>query len=64
MISRMHRLSQRLDDFFNQYADPKYDLWKGGACKSNSNTLFIWEKVWRNWKPLTSKLKNPSAGQK
>ncbi|MCX5834419.1 MAG: sulfatase-like hydrolase/transferase [Deltaproteobacteria bacterium] len=56
-------LSKRLDDFFSQYAAPKYNLWKGGTCKSNSNTPFMWEKVWWNWKPVTSKEK-PFAGKK
>ncbi len=27
-------LHNRLDDFFNRYADPKYDLYRGGASKS------------------------------
>ncbi|MCB1229580.1 MAG: sulfatase-like hydrolase/transferase [Verrucomicrobiae bacterium] len=32
-------LRQRLDAFFNQYAEPKYDLWNGGG--SQSKTL-VW----------------------
>ncbi|HEX4150013.1 MAG TPA: hypothetical protein VHY20_13535, partial [Pirellulales bacterium] len=27
-------LHKRLDAFFNRYADPKYDLYRGGASKS------------------------------
>lgn len=26
-------LDKKLDSFFNQYADPKYDLWNGGTAK-------------------------------
>jgi arylsulfatase A-like enzyme len=29
-----HELHKRLDEFFNCYADPKYDLYRGGASKS------------------------------
>ena len=28
------RLQQRLEAFFNRYADPKYDLWHGGTSKA------------------------------
>ena len=28
------QLQKRLDDFFNRYADPKYDLWHGGVSKA------------------------------
>ncbi len=28
------RLQRRLDEFFDRYADPKYDLWKGGVSKA------------------------------
>ena len=27
-------MSQRLDDFFARYADPQYDIWKGGKSKA------------------------------
>ncbi len=30
----IEELSPRLDDFFNRYADPKYDLWHGGTSKA------------------------------
>ena len=29
-------LAARLDDFFEQYVDPKYDLWRGGMSKAGS----------------------------
>ena len=28
------KLSKRLDAFFNRYANPKYDLWRGGGTKT------------------------------
>ena len=28
------RLSKQLDAFFNRYANPKYDLWRGGGSKT------------------------------
>jgi arylsulfatase A-like enzyme len=28
------RLAKKLDEFFNRYADPKYDLWRGGGSKT------------------------------
>lgn len=52
-------LEKRLDAFFNQYADPKYDLWKGGTVKSNSNVEYIWKQQWKNWKPITEKVEHP-----
>jgi len=27
-------LSQKLTEFFNRYADPKYDLWRGGSSQT------------------------------
>lgn len=27
-------LAKKLDDFFDQYADPEYDIWKGGRSKA------------------------------
>lgn len=27
-------LAKQLDEFFNRYADPKYDIWKGGGSKT------------------------------
>jgi len=31
-------LARRLEDFFTQYADPQYDLWKGGRSKAKRHT--------------------------
>ncbi len=46
------KLSNRLDDFFAQHANPRWDLWKGGAVKSNSTRPFLWEEVWGDdWTP-------------
>jgi arylsulfatase A-like enzyme len=30
----VNELDQKLTEFFNGYADPQYDLWKGGKTKS------------------------------
>lgn len=36
--SRRAELAARLDDFFGRYADPKYDIWKGGVSKAARRT--------------------------
>jgi len=46
------KFSDRLDDFFTQYSNPRWDLWKGGTVKSNSTRPFLWEEVWGDdWAP-------------
>ena len=46
------RLCARLDEFFEQYSDPRWDLWKGGVARSNSTRPFLWKEVWGDdWKP-------------
>jgi len=46
------KLSERLDQFFSDYANPRWDLWKGGTVKSNSTRPFFWKEVWgENWTP-------------
>jgi arylsulfatase A-like enzyme len=46
------KLSKRLDDYFFQYANPRWDLWKGGVVKSNSTRPFLWKEVWGDdWAP-------------
>jgi hypothetical protein len=38
----VEELSGRLDAFFGQCANPRWDLWKGGVAKSNSTpALFV-----------------------
>jgi arylsulfatase A-like enzyme len=45
-------LSERLDKFFTDYANPRWDLWKGGTVKSNSTRPFLWKEIWGdNWTP-------------
>jgi hypothetical protein len=34
MEAKKAELSTRLDAFFNQYADPKWDIWHGGKSKA------------------------------
>ncbi len=46
------KLSARLDEFFTNYANPRWDLWKGGAVKSNSTRPFLWKEIWgEEWAP-------------
>jgi len=46
------KLSARLDEFFSEYANPRWDLWKGGVAKSNSTRPFLWKEVWGDdWAP-------------
>ncbi len=45
-------LSARIDAFFNQHRDPRYDLWSGGTTKSNSDKPWFWKEVWgKDWEP-------------
>ena len=45
-------LSTRVDEFFTKYANPQWDLWKGGVVKSNSTRPFLWKEVWGDdWAP-------------
>ncbi len=46
-------LNRQLDAFFEKYSDPKYNLWKGGTVKSNSDIPFVWKRLNKNWKPTT-----------
>jgi len=39
-------LRQRIDDFFDRYSDPRFDLWRGGAAKSNSDKPWLWRDAW------------------
>lgn len=36
--ARRTELARRLDEFFARYADPKYDIWKGGISKAKRHT--------------------------
>ena len=46
------RLGARLDAFFDEYANPRWDLWKGGTVKSNSTRPFLWKEIWGDsWTP-------------
>jgi arylsulfatase A-like enzyme len=46
------KLSERLDKFFTDYANPRWDLWEGGTVKSNSTRPFLWKEIWGdNWTP-------------
>jgi choline-sulfatase len=35
---KLNELSSRLDEFFEKYADPQYDIWKGGRSKARRLT--------------------------
>lgn len=45
-------INGRLADFFNQYSDPKYNLWRGGTAKSNTSRPWLWPTAWgEDWEP-------------
>lgn len=45
-------LRGRIESFFNSYAEPAYDLWRGGSAKSNVAFERLWRDAWgENWKP-------------
>ena len=47
------KLSAQLDAFFANHSNPKWDLWQGGSCKSNSTRPFLWQEVWgKDWMPV------------
>ena len=47
-------LSNKINAFFNTYADPKFDLWKGGRPKSNTSRPWLWKDAWgEDWQPIT-----------
>jgi arylsulfatase A-like enzyme len=52
------RLEKRLDDFFAKYANPKYDLWKGGTLKSNTG-FPKWYMIWPHWGAELKKVDQP-----
>ncbi len=39
-------LNQALEQHFANHSDPKFDLWKGGTAKSNSDKAFFWKSIW------------------
>ena len=41
----VRELDQKLTAFFDRYADPKYDLWKGGKTKSFTGRTAIVNKL-------------------
>ena len=46
------KLIARLNEFFTDYANPRWDLWKGGTVKSNSTRPFLWKELWgEDWTP-------------
>jgi len=47
----IHTLTEQIDRFFEQYSDPTYDLWRGGAPKSKSDKPWLWQEAWGDdWK--------------
>lgn len=39
-------LESRISNYFDRFADEKWNLWKGGVAKSNSSRPFLWEEAW------------------
>jgi arylsulfatase A-like enzyme len=51
-VDLVAKLSARLNEFFSNYANPRWDLWKGGVVKSNSSRPFLWKETWGDrWAP-------------
>ena len=52
--SVFQELSEKVESHFNEYADPKFDLWRGGTVKSNTSRPWLWKDAWgEDWKPVT-----------
>jgi arylsulfatase A-like enzyme len=50
--STLTALAKKIDAYFAQYSNQKWDLWNGGTVKSNSTRPFLWREVWGDsWKP-------------
>ncbi len=46
-------LSERIDAYFQGIAVEKYDLWRGGSTKSNTDKPWLWEDAWgEEWEPV------------
>jgi len=54
-------LEEKLDSFFAEYANPKYDLWKGGTVKSNTGYP-KWYLLWPHWGAEVKKIGMPFTG--
>ena len=52
------QLEGRLDAFFAKYANPRYDLWKGGTVKSNTGYP-KWYMIWPHWGSEVRKVDKP-----
>ena len=35
-----------MHNYFDEHANSKYDLWKGGSAKSNVANLSFWKNIW------------------
>ena len=47
-------LDRKLTDFFNTYADPEYNLWKGGSPKGSLVRIKEFKQIYgEDWKPIT-----------
>ena len=47
-------LAGRLESYFRRFADPRFDLWRGGTVKSNTSRPWLWKDAWGDdWRPTT-----------
>lgn len=45
-------LKGEIHNYFQDYSNPKWDLWKGGTANSNSTRPFLWKEIWgEDWEP-------------
>jgi arylsulfatase A-like enzyme len=55
-------LAARIDTFFARYSDQRYDLWRGGAPKSNTSRSWLWRDAWGSgWSPLKGMPRSTNA---
>lgn len=54
-VATVAMLDGILTDFFEQHSDPKFDLWRGGVAKSNSDKPWFWQGAWgEEWAAIFS----------
>jgi len=51
----VEQLRGDIEMFFSEYANPRYDLWQGGAAKASSHKPWLWQESWgQEWAHIFS----------
>lgn len=51
-IKKAEAASGVLNNFFETFSEPRWNLWRGGSVKGNSTRPFLWQEMWgSSWKP-------------